>query len=137
MNLEAKAQGATQVCQAPEDLQDLLERPGEMEPEVILVMLDQEASPASLDQRVTPGDLVLAFLDQGDPQEKKVKRETVAPGGAEETVGRRANPAGRAAQEKQGSQDQTENLVQEVLEEMEAVMEILALREILASLNVT
>lgn len=137
MNLEAKAQRATQVCQAPEDHQDLLERPGEMEPEVILVMLDQEASLAFQDQRVIPGDLVLAFLDQGDHQEKKVRRETVEPEGAEETVGRKANPARRAALEKQGNQDLTENLVQEVREERGAEMGILALREILASLSVT
>lgn len=137
MNLVAKARGATQVCQAPEDLQDLLERLGEMEPEVTLVMLDREASPASEDQRVTPGDLALAFLDREDPQERKVRRETAELVGAEETVGRRASLETRAALEKQGSQDQTENLVQEVHEEREAVMEILALREILASLNVT
>lgn len=107
-----------------------------MEPEVILVMLDQEASPASQGQRVTPGGLALAFLDQGEPQEKRARRETVVPAGAEETVDRRASPERRAALEKQGSQDQTENLDQEVHEEMEAVMEILALREILDSLNV-
>lgn len=136
MNLEAKARGATQVCRALEDHQDLLERLGEMEPEVILVMLDQEASPALQDQKVTLGDLALAFLDPGDRLEKKVRRETVAHEAAEETVDKRVNLGKRAALGNQGSLDLMENRVQEVQEERGVVMEILAPREILASLNV-
>lgn len=136
MNLEAKARGETPVYQALGDLQDLLERPGEMEPEVTLVMLDREASLALEDQKVTLADLVLASLDQEEHQEKRVRRETAELEGAEETVGKRANPARRAAQENQASQDLTENLVPEVHVETAGAMEILALREILASLNV-
>lgn len=136
MNLEAKGEGATQVCLAPEDQQGCLERLGEMAPEVILVMLDQEASPASRDHREMLEDLALAFLDQGDHQERKVRRETPDLVGAEETVGRRVNPARRAVRENQVSQDLTVNLVQEVREGKGAVMEILALKEIPVSQNV-
>lgn len=45
MNQEAKAQVEILVCQAPEDHLEYQERQAEMGPEVILVMLDQEASP--------------------------------------------------------------------------------------------
>lgn len=49
MNLEAKGRGVTQVYLAREAPRGPLEKLDEMAPEVILVMLDQEASPASLE----------------------------------------------------------------------------------------
>lgn len=137
MNLEAKGRGVTLVCPGPEDHQGPLERLDEMAPEVILVMLDQEESPALQDQKEILEDLALAFLDQEDHQEKRVRRETVEPVGAEETVDRRASPATRAVQENQASQDLTVSLVQEDHVERRVVMEILAPKEIPVSQNVT
>lgn len=97
MNLEAKGRGVTQVCLDPEGHQGPPEILDEMAQEEIPVMLDQEASLALRDQKEILEDLVLAFLDQGAPQEKRVRRETADPVGAEETVGRRATPARRGA----------------------------------------
>lgn len=136
MNLEAKGRGVIQVYLAQEAPQGPLEKVDEMAPEVILVMLDQEASPAFLDQKEILEDLDLAFLVQEVHQEKKVREETAELVEAEETVGRRVNLETRAVQENQVSPDQTVNLVQEAHEEELAVMEILALREIPASQNV-
>lgn len=136
MNLEAKGRGVTQVCLDPEGHQGRPEMLDEMVQEAILVMLDQEASLALRDQKEMLEDLALAFLDQGVHQEKRVRRETAGPVGAEETVDRRANPATRGGLEKQASQGLTENLVQEVREEWRAALEILAPREIPVLQNV-
>lgn len=111
MNLEAKGRGVTQVCLDPEGHQGPPEMLDEMAQEAILVMPDQEASLALGDQKEIWEDLASAFLDQGAPQERRVRRETADPVGAEETVDRRANPARRGVQEKQASQGRMENLV--------------------------
>lgn len=137
MLLGAKGRRATLVCLAPEDHQGPPETLDKMAQEAILVMLDQEASPAQRDLKEILEDLASAFLDQGGHQEKKVRKETAAAVGAEATVGRRANLAKRGVQEKQASQDLTVNPVQEVYEERGAVLEILVLREIPVSQNVT
>lgn len=126
----------TRVYLAREAHQDHLGRLDEMAPEEILVMLDQEASPALVDQKEIVEDLALAFLVQEVHQEKKVRGEIVEPVGAEEIVGRRVNLAKGAVQENQVSQDHTVNLAREVRKEVKDVMEILALKEIPASQNV-
>lgn len=137
MNQETKEQKVIMVCQDPEGLQGRQENQGEMEPEGTQVMLDQEENLEQLDQRETLEDLALAILEQEGRRVRKERRETVGLVAAEGNVVRRVNPEKRDLGENQVSQDRKENLDQEDQEESSGAMEILDLREILASLSVT
>lgn len=136
VNRETKEQRVTMACQAPGDHQVYQERLEEMAPEVTLVMLDQEEILDSLDQRETLEDQVLAILGQEDHRVTEERRAIVDLLAAEETVVKRVNLELKGHQESQVSQDPRVNLAKEDREESKGEMEILDLREILASLNV-
>lgn len=100
-------------------------------------MLDLEESLETSDQRETREELALAMRDQEEnrvTEETRVSVDLVAP---EVTVVKRVNLDLKELQDNQASQGPRVNLDQEAQEEKVGVMEILALRGIPASLNVT
>lgn len=137
MKQEAKEQRVTMACQAPGDNQGHQESLEEMAPEVILVILDQEENLDLLDQRETREDLALAILGPEELRETKERMATVDLVAAEETVVKRVSLEIKELQESPVSQDLRVNLGKEDQEEGLGVTEILVLREIPASLNVT
>lgn len=110
MNQEAKEQKETMACQAPEDHQGHRESPGEMVPEVTLVMLDQEENLDRLDQKETMEGLALAILGQEEHRVTEERRAIVDLVEAEETVVRRASLVRKELQESRVSQDLRVNL---------------------------
>jgi len=136
VNQETKEQRETMVCQAPEDHQGHQESLGKMVPEVTPVMLDQEEILDRLDQREILEDLASATPDQEDHRVKEEGRAIVDLAAAEGTVVKRVNLEIQELQERQVSQGLRVNLDLEDREERLGVTEILAQREIPASLNV-
>lgn len=134
---EAMGQRVMLACQDLGDQQAHQERKEEPAAEVTLVMLDLEESLETSDQRETMEELALAIRDQEEnrvTEETRVSVDLVAP---EVTVVKRVNLDLKELQDNQASQGPRVNLDQEAQKEKLGVMEILALRGIPASLNVT
>lgn len=134
---EVMGQRVTLACQDLGDQQAQQESQEDSVAEVTLVMLDQEESLETLDQRETVEELALAMQDQEEnrvTEETRVSVDLVAP---EVTVVKRVNLDLKELQDNQARQGPRVNLDQEAQEENLGVMEILALRGIPASLNVT
>lgn len=110
VNQETKAQREIMVCQDQGDHQGHKESQEETVPEATLVMLDQEESLDSLDQRETLVDLALAILDQEDHRVIEERRATVELEAAEETVVKRVTLELKELQERQESQGLRVNL---------------------------
>lgn len=136
VNRETKVQRETMVCQAPEDHQGPQGSLGEMVQEVTLVMLGQEGSPDSLDQREIMEDLALAILDQEGHRVTEERRVIVDPVAAGETVVIKATLELKEPRENRVSQGLMVNLALEDQEESLDVTATQAPREIPASLNV-
>lgn len=100
-------------------------------------MLDLEESLETSDQRETREELALAMRDQEENRVTEETRVSVDPVAPEVTVVKRVNLDLKELQDNQASQGPRVNLDQEAQEEKVGVMEILALRGIPASLNVT
>lgn len=134
---EAMGQRVMLACQDLGDQQAHQERKEKPAAEVTLVMLDLEESLETSDQRETMEELALAIRDQEEnrvTEETRVSVDLVAP---EVTVVKRVNLDLKELQDNQASQGPRVNLDQEAQKEKLGVMEILALRGIPASLNVT
>lgn len=123
------------ACQDPGGHRGPQENRAGTAPEVTQVMLDREESLDQPDQRETVEDLVLAILDQEDHRGKEESLAVLEVVAAEVTVVRRGSLELKEPLERQVNLGPRVNLDLEDQEEILGVMEILDLREILASLN--
>lgn len=123
------------ACQDPGGHRGPQEKRAETALEVTQVTLDQEESLEHPDQRETVEDLVLAILDQEDHRVKEESLAILELAAAEVTVVRRGSLELKEPLESQVNLGRRVNLDLEDQEEILGVMEILVLREILASLN--
>lgn len=103
---------------------------------VTLVILDPEENLDRLDQRETMEDLASAIPEEEDHRAREERKVVVDPAAPEETVVKREDQEKKDLRESQASQDLLVNLAGGGQEESLGVMEIPALRETPASLNV-